>query len=105
MRATLQTISAAKYTLLVSKSKDANGYRTLYAAYEAEQDGYYNVITGTVDDGALVFEGKKQNVFFDKDCVFYVDEKVATKADFIAAYGKAQLGRLQAHRQRWRRLH
>lgn len=81
-----------KYTLLVSKSKDANGYRTLYAAYEAEQDGYYNVITGTVDDGALVFEGKKQNVFFDKDCVFYVDEKVATKADFIAAYGKANWG-------------
>lgn len=84
-----------KYTLLVSKSKDANGYRTLYAAYEAEQDGYYNVITGTVDDGALVFEtvgSKKQNVFFDKDCVFYVDEKVATKADFIAAYGKANWG-------------
>lgn len=84
-----------KYTLLVSKSKDANGYRTLYAAYEAKQDGYYNVTTGTVDDGALVFEtvgNKKQNVFFDKDCVFYVDEKVATKADFIAAYGKANWG-------------
>ena len=86
-----------KYTLLVSKSQDVQGYRTLYAAYEEEDGKYYKVVTGTVDDGTLVFEKdatatKKQNVFYDDHCVFYVDEKVSDRATFEAAYGKANWG-------------
>lgn len=86
-----------KYTLLVSKSQDVQGYRTLYAAYEEEDGKYYKVVTGTVDDDTLVFEKdatatKKQNVFYDDHCVFYVDEKVSDRATFEAAYGKANWG-------------
>ncbi len=86
-----------KYTLLVSKKQDVQGYRTLYAAYEEEDGKYYNVVTGTIDDGTLVFEKdatatKKQNVFYDKNCVFYVDEKVSDRATFEATYGHANWG-------------
>jgi len=81
-----------KYTLLVS-DKDAfeyangQGYRTLYAAYEEEENAYYDVVTGLVDDGALVFAGNKQNVFFSKNARFYVDEKEVTEAEWLASYG------------------
>ena len=86
-----------KYTLLVSKSQNVQGYRTLYAAYEEENNDYYTTVTGTVDDGKLVFEKdatatKKQNVFYDKHCVFYVDEKISDRKTFEAAYGKANWG-------------
>jgi len=83
-----------KYTLLVSKSQDVQGYRRLYAAYEEDQGNYYKVVTGTVDDGKLVFEKdatktKKQNVFYDDHCFFYVGGKLSTREAFEASYGVA----------------
>lgn len=76
-----------KYTLLVSKSQNVQGYRQLYAAYEESQNGYYKVVTGTVDDDKLIFDGKKQNVFYDDNCFFYVDGKKADQAEFERSYG------------------
>lgn len=78
-----------KYILLVSKTKDYLGYRQLYAAYEMENDGYYKVVTGTVDDGA--FYDAKGNFVpkFDSTTKYYVDGKEATFDAFIACYGKA----------------
>lgn len=87
-----------KYTLYVAKTKEANGYKILYAAYEEERGtAYYNVVEGTVDDGKLnVTNPAKADYLLnllDDYAITYVNG-VHTKADkaeafaaFKAAYG------------------
>lgn len=78
-----------KYVIYVSKTASYNGFRTLYAAYEMDGDKYYNVTSGTVGDGKLVFAGDKQNVFFDIAAVVYVDGKTGyTVDDFQKIYAE-----------------
>ena len=87
-----------KFTLLVTKQQDVQGYRHLYAAYEEEQGPYYKIFAGTVDDGKAVFAkdataSRKQNVFYDENCLFYVAGRLATKLEFEASFGRANKAR------------
>lgn len=87
-----------KFTLLVTKKQDVQGYRHLYAAYEEEQGPYYKIFAGTVDDGKAIFEkdataSKKQNVFYDENCVFYVAGQPSTRKEFEDSFGKLNKAR------------
>lgn len=90
-----------KYTLYVAKTKEVNGYKVLYAAYEEdrENNAYYSVVEGIVDDGKLNTTNPNKADYLlkllDDYCIAYING-VPTKADkneafaaFAASYGVA----------------
>lgn len=87
-----------KFTLYVAKTKVVNGYKYLYAAYEEDRDNnpYYTVVTGTVDDGKLVMNTASAACLRNKLaalCYCYVDGVLVGRnadesfAAFAARYG------------------
>ena len=87
-----------RYTLYVAKTKEIDGYKYLYAAYEEDRENnpYYTVVEGTVDDGALIMDTTKAGCLLNKledFCIAYING-VPTKMNkaeafeaFKAAYG------------------